>query len=65
MQKFATPEITRALLLQLARFKDLATDPEALRRVVSLIHRVAVRAKAEGLFFKVRLSLLPPPSTAC
>ncbi|KAJ7856566.1 timeless protein-domain-containing protein [Mycena leptocephala] len=25
----------------------------ALRRVVSLIHRVAVRAKAEGLFFKV------------
>ncbi|KAJ7208162.1 timeless protein-domain-containing protein [Mycena haematopus] len=51
--KFATPEITRALLLQLARFKELATEPEVLRRVVSLLHRVAVRAKAEGLFFNV------------
>ncbi|KAJ7849053.1 timeless protein-domain-containing protein [Mycena olivaceomarginata] len=52
-QKFATAEITRALLLQLARFKELATDPDAVRRVVSLLHRVAVRAKAEGLFFNV------------
>ncbi|KAJ7349333.1 timeless protein-domain-containing protein [Mycena albidolilacea] len=51
--KFATAEITRALLLQLARFKELATDPDAVRRVVSLLHRVAVRAKAEGLFFNV------------
>ncbi|KAF7338588.1 Topoisomerase 1-associated factor 1 [Mycena venus] len=51
--KFATAEITRALLLQLARFKDLADEPETLRRVVSLLHRVAVRAKAEGLFFNV------------
>lgn len=25
-----------------------------MRRVVSLLHRQAVRAKAEGLFFKVR-----------
>ncbi|KAJ6588221.1 timeless protein-domain-containing protein [Mycena capillaripes] len=51
--KFASAEIARALLLQLARFKDLATEPDALRRVVSLLHRVAVRAKAEGLFFNV------------
>ncbi|KAJ7704500.1 timeless protein-domain-containing protein [Mycena rosella] len=51
--KFATAEITRALLLQLARFRELESDPDALRRVVSLLHRVAVRAKAEGLFFKV------------
>ncbi|KAJ7151353.1 timeless protein-domain-containing protein [Mycena crocata] len=49
--KFASAEITRALLLQLARFKELESD--ALRRVVSLLHRVAVRAKAEGLFFNV------------
>ncbi|KAJ7608441.1 timeless protein-domain-containing protein [Roridomyces roridus] len=51
--KFASAEITHALLLQLARFKELETDSEALRRVVSLLHRVAVRAKAEGLFFNV------------
>ncbi|KAJ7786448.1 timeless protein-domain-containing protein [Mycena metata] len=49
--KFATAEITRALLLQLGRFQELGNDPEALKRVVSLLHRVAVRAKAEGLFF--------------
>ncbi|KAJ6500386.1 timeless protein-domain-containing protein [Mycena sanguinolenta] len=57
--KFAAPEITRALLLQLSRFKELATEPEVLRRVVSLLHRVAVRAKAEGLFFNVRFSFIP------
>ncbi|KAK7023845.1 topoisomerase 1-associated factor 1 [Favolaschia claudopus] len=51
--KFASAEIVRALLLQLARFKEMATEPETLRRVVSLLHRVAVRAKAEGLFFNV------------
>ncbi|KAJ7134228.1 timeless protein-domain-containing protein [Mycena epipterygia] len=51
--KFATAEIVRALLLQLARFRELEAEPDALRRVVSLLHRVAVRAKAEGLFFKV------------
>ncbi|KAJ7454075.1 timeless protein-domain-containing protein [Mycena galericulata] len=51
--KFASAEITRALLLQLARFKELEEDSEALRRVVSLLHRIAVRAKAEGLFFNV------------
>jgi replication fork protection complex subunit Tof1/Swi1 len=50
-QKFASAEIVRALLMQLARFRDLETD--ALRRVVSLLHRIAVRAKAEGLFFNV------------
>ncbi|KAJ7201098.1 timeless protein-domain-containing protein [Mycena pura] len=51
--RFASAEITRPLLLQLARFKELETQPDALRRVVSLLHRVAVRAKAEGLFFNV------------
>ncbi|KAJ7439501.1 timeless protein-domain-containing protein [Mycena latifolia] len=51
--KFATAEITRALLLQLARFRELEAQPDALRRVVGLLHRVAVRAKAEGLFFNV------------
>lgn len=29
-----------------------------MKRVVSLLHRQAVRAKAEGLFFKVRPYLL-------
>lgn len=29
-----------------------------MRRVVSLLHRQAVKAKAEGLFFKVRVSRL-------
>ncbi|KAJ6625085.1 timeless protein-domain-containing protein [Mycena sp. CBHHK59/15] len=49
--KFAAAEIARALLLQLGRFREL--ESESLRRVVSLLHRIAVRAKAEGLFFNV------------
>ncbi|KAH7910734.1 timeless protein-domain-containing protein [Hygrophoropsis aurantiaca] len=63
--KFAQPEITRTLLAYLARWRDFATDSpddshtqrkaesEEMRRVVSLLHRQAVRAKAEGLFFNV------------
>ncbi|KAF8523716.1 timeless protein-domain-containing protein [Hysterangium stoloniferum] len=49
--KFASEDIARTLLICLARFRELS--PEHMKRVVSLIHRQAVRAKAEGLFFKV------------
>ncbi|KAJ7130361.1 hypothetical protein C8R44DRAFT_731891 [Mycena epipterygia] len=47
--KFATAEIVRAVAAAGA-VRELEAEP---RRVVSLLHRVAVRAKAEGLFFKV------------
>ncbi|GLB39613.1 putative timeless-domain-containing protein [Lyophyllum shimeji] len=50
--KFAHADITNTLLTYLARYKDFSS-PEHMRRVVSLMHRQAVRAKAEGLFFKV------------
>jgi len=52
-QKFAHPDITHTLLTCLARYKDFESA-ESMRRVVSLLHRQAVKAKAEGLFFKVR-----------
>lgn len=64
-QKFANSEITSTLLAYLSRYREFST-PEKMKRVVSLIHRQAVRAKAEGLFFNVRfchlssfLSLFP------
>ncbi|RDB17381.1 Topoisomerase 1-associated factor 1 [Hypsizygus marmoreus] len=50
--KFAHADITHTLLTYLARYKDFSTS-ENMRRVVSLMHRQAVRAKAEGLYFKV------------
>ncbi|KAI0061071.1 timeless-domain-containing protein [Artomyces pyxidatus] len=50
--KFANAEITRALLTYLARYKEF-TSPESMKRVVSLMHRQAVKAKAEGLYFQV------------
>ncbi|KAG6889904.1 hypothetical protein C0992_003697 [Termitomyces sp. T32_za158] len=50
--KFAHADITHTLLTYLARYKDFSS-PENMRRVVSLMHRQAVRTKAEGLFFKV------------
>ncbi|KAF8513196.1 timeless protein-domain-containing protein [Gautieria morchelliformis] len=49
--KFANEDITHTLLVYLARFKELSA--ENVKRVVSLLHRQAVKAKAEGLFFKV------------
>lgn len=42
------------LLNSLERFADF-DSPEKMKRVVGLLHRLAVKVKAEGLFFKVRL----------
>ncbi|KAI0301445.1 timeless protein-domain-containing protein [Russula brevipes] len=50
--KFANSDITQSLLTYLGRYKEF-TSPEEMKRVVSLLHRQAVRAKAEGLFFQV------------
>ncbi|KAI0251523.1 timeless protein-domain-containing protein [Lactifluus subvellereus] len=50
--KFANADITQSLLTYLGRYKEF-TSPEEMKRVVSLLHRQAVRAKAEGLFFQV------------
>ncbi|KAG6865098.1 hypothetical protein C0991_005153 [Blastosporella zonata] len=50
--KFAHAEITHTLLTYLERYKEFSSS-ENMRRVVSLMHRQAVRTKAEGLFFKV------------
>ncbi|OCB87291.1 timeless-domain-containing protein [Sanghuangporus baumii] len=50
--KFAHEEITHTLILYLSRYDEF-TSSEQMKRVVNLVHRQAVRAKAEGLFFKV------------
>ncbi|OBZ77008.1 Topoisomerase 1-associated factor 1 [Grifola frondosa] len=50
--RFAHPDITHTLLTYLARYKEFNSH-ENMKRVVSLIHRQAVRAEAEGLFFNV------------
>ncbi|KAH9060235.1 timeless protein-domain-containing protein [Lactarius vividus] len=50
--KFANSDITQSLLTYLGRYKEF-TSPDEMKRVVSLLHRQAVRAKAEGLFFQV------------
>ncbi|KAL0947499.1 hypothetical protein HGRIS_013600 [Hohenbuehelia grisea] len=51
-EKFAQADITQTLLTYLARYKDFSSS-ENMKRVVNLMHRQAVRAKAEGLYFKV------------
>lgn len=50
--RFAQSDVTSALLNYLARHKQF-TNMERLKRVVGLLHRQAVKAKAEGLFFQV------------
>ncbi|KAG2128288.1 timeless protein-domain-containing protein [Suillus clintonianus] len=50
--KFANSEITKTLLTYLSRYRDF-DSAEFMKRVVSLIHRQVVKAKAEGLYFNV------------
>src|SRR5258708_3400269 len=52
-QRFAQEDITRACLAYLGRWREF-DSPDKMKRIVSLLHRQAVKAKAEGLFFKVR-----------
>ncbi|KAI0073615.1 timeless-domain-containing protein [Panus rudis PR-1116 ss-1] len=50
--RFAHPDVTQTLLMYLSRYKEF-TSTEHMKRIVNLLHRQAVKAKAEGLFFKV------------
>ncbi|CAE6474022.1 unnamed protein product [Rhizoctonia solani] len=50
--KFAQEDIAHACLVYLGRWRGF-TSSEQMRRIVSLLHRQAVKAKAEGFFFKV------------
>ncbi|KAI5994503.1 timeless protein-domain-containing protein [Pisolithus albus] len=50
--KFAHPDVTRTLLAYLSRYKEF-DSPELMTRVVNLMHRQAVKVKAEGLYFNV------------
>ena len=54
LQKFANSDVTHALVTYLARYAEFPND-DCMKRVVSLMHRQAVRVKAEGLFFQVQL----------
>ncbi|KAH9851033.1 timeless-domain-containing protein [Lenzites betulinus] len=51
-QRFVHSEVTRTLLVYLARYKEF-TAPEQMKRVVGIMHRQVVRQKAEGLYFMV------------
>lgn len=51
-QRFSDGPCIHTLLVYLAYYKDF-TDDEQMKRAVNLLHRAAIRAKSEGLFFKV------------
>jgi replication fork protection complex subunit Tof1/Swi1 len=46
--------VTATLLAYLSKFQEFDSS-EKMKWVVGLMHRQAVRAKAEGLFFKVHI----------
>ncbi|EGG12538.1 uncharacterized protein MELLADRAFT_114767 [Melampsora larici-populina 98AG31] len=50
--KFAREPVLNTLLVYLTGHREFK-DPEQLKRVVRLLHRIAVNAKSDGLFFKV------------
>jgi len=49
--------VANTLVTYLARFQDF-DEPGQMKRVVGLMHRQVIKTQAEGLYFKVRLSLL-------
>jgi replication fork protection complex subunit Tof1/Swi1 len=49
--------VVNTLLTYLTRFQEFE-DPDQMKRVVGLMHRQVVRAKAEGLYFRVRPLLI-------
>lgn len=49
--------MVNTLLTYLTRFQEFE-DPDQMKRVVGLMHRQVVRAKAEGLYFRVRPLLI-------
>ncbi|OSD01035.1 timeless-domain-containing protein [Trametes coccinea BRFM310] len=51
-QRFVHSDVTHTLLVYLGRYKEF-TSLEQMKRVVGLMHRQAVKQKAEGLYFMV------------
>lgn len=56
-------------LVYLERYEEF-TSPDQMKRVVNILHRIAVRLKTEGMFFKVRHSpdlvvLFGPLTSGC
>lgn len=61
-QGFACEPVLQTCMVYLEGYKTF-TDPEQMKRIVSLMHRQAIKAKTEALFFKVRfLSHAAPQS---
>lgn len=56
-QTFADESVLATCMVYLEGWKTF-TSPEQLKRIVSLMHRMAVKAHSDGLFFKVPPSLL-------
>lgn len=52
-QRLASEAVLATLMTYLAGYRTF-TNEEQPKRLVALMHRQAVKAKAEGLFFKVR-----------
>jgi hypothetical protein len=59
LQRFADEATLATCMTYLEAYKTFKS-PEQMKRIVALMHRQAVKAKSEGLFFKVRLDLSFP-----
>ncbi|KAI5476063.1 hypothetical protein MNV49_000435 [Pseudohyphozyma bogoriensis] len=49
--RFCDEPVLQTFMIYLEGYKTF-TDPEQLKRIVSLLHRQAIKAKSEGVFFK-------------
>lgn len=52
LQRFADEAVLATCMIYLESYKTFRS-PEQMKRIVALMHRQAVKAKSEGLFYKV------------
>lgn len=58
MQRLADETVLKTLLVYLSGYRTFTSDDQ-MKRAVSLMHRIAIKAKQVGLFYKVRATTMP------
>lgn len=58
MQRLADETVLKTLLVYLSGYRTFTSDDQ-MKRAVSLMYRIAIKAKQVGLFYKVRATTMP------
>ena len=56
-EKFVDEGVLQTYMIYLSQYPEF-TSPQQMKRIVNLLHRIAVKSKCEALLFKVRTLVL-------